>query len=83
MHPGRAGPGASHRVWDIGDAGAGRAVFAHARRSPAGPAAVAALAVLALLLLLPKLLPPLRSWPGWELAFADMFGLGIGGSIRP
>ncbi|OGX85408.1 L-lactate transport [Hymenobacter lapidarius] len=40
-------------------------------------------AALALLLLLPKLLPPLRSWLSWELAFADMFGSGIGGSIRP
>jgi len=40
-------------------------------------------AVLALLLLLPRLLPPLRGWLGWELAFANMFGSGIGGSIRP
>lgn len=40
-------------------------------------------AALALLLLLPKLLPPLRGWLGWELAFTDMFGSNIGGSIRP
>jgi lactate permease len=40
-------------------------------------------AALAGLLLLPKLLPPLRDWLGWELAFTDMFGSGIGGSIRP
>ena len=40
-------------------------------------------AALALLLLLPKLLPLMRVWLGWELAFTDMFGSGIGGSIRP
>lgn len=38
---------------------------------------------LAMLLLLPKLLPPLRDWLSWELTFTDMFGSGIGGSIRP
>ncbi|MGY2133097.1 L-lactate permease [Hymenobacter sp. HD11105] len=40
-------------------------------------------AVLALLLLLPKLLAPLRELLGWELAFADMFGSGIRGSLKP
>ncbi|WP_426058542.1 L-lactate permease [Hymenobacter sp. B1770] len=40
-------------------------------------------AVLAVLLLLPKLLPPLRQFLDWELAFENLFGSGIRGGIKP
>ncbi|MBC3539842.1 L-lactate permease [Rufibacter sediminis] len=38
---------------------------------------------LALLLLLPKLVEPLRQGLSWELAWEDLFGSGIRGSLKP
>lgn len=40
-------------------------------------------ATLALLLLLPKLWNPLNRWIGWDLAFSDLFGSGIGAGLKP
>ncbi len=39
--------------------------------------------LLAILLLLPKLIPPLNQWIGWNLAFSNMFGSSLNASMRP